>query len=420
MNRTTLIIVGVVGLILIIGVLLLSGVGRNPPAPVPVTLEFWGFGDDEAAWRPVMDAFHVVYPAITVRYIRLTDATYEDTLVNRLAAGSGPDVFLLKNLWLGKERDKIAVLPAASSPVSPAQFRATFVDGAGALVADDGGLISMPLSMDSLALFYNKDVFDAAGIAKPPATWDEFVAISRGLTKVAANGDIIKSGAALGTSRNVPYALELVSSLMLQQKDAIVGRDGHADLQHGAQQGLEFYASFANRANQNFSWTGRMASAQDAFAQGDAAMAFGTSNDLQSVLLKNPHLNFSIAPLPQFAGGVARTFGTYLFPAVSRVSTHQAAAWQFALFASSHDGAALYLGASGHPPARRDLIAAAPDAGATGVFSHQALIARDWPIPDESAVRRIFGDAIDSIASGTYTPSAALSRISEQLQLLLP
>lgn len=420
MNRTTIIIAGVVGLVLIIGVLLISGVGRNPPAPVPVTLEFWGFNDDEAAWLPVMDAFHAANPAITVHYKRLTDATYEDTLVNRLAGGTGPDVFLLKNLWLAKERDKIAVLPAASSPLSPAQFRATFADGADALVADDGGLIGMPLAMDSLALFYNKDVFDAAGIAKPPATWDEFVAISRGLTKVAGNGDIIKSGAALGTGRNVPYALELVSALMLQQKDAIVGHDKHTDLQHGAQQALEFYASFANRANQNFSWTSRMPDAFDAFAQGDAAMAFGTSSDLQNVLLKNPHLNLGIAPLPQFAGGAVRTFGTYIFPAVSRMSTHPNEAWRFALFVSSYNGAALYLGASGHPPARRDLIAAAPEAGAAGVFAHQALIARDWWIPDESAVRRIFGDAIDSIASGAYTPSAALGRISEQMQILLP
>lgn len=417
MNRTTLVIVGV---ILIIVLLLVFGVGGNPAAPVPVTLEFWGFGDDETAWTPVLDAFHARYPAITVTYKRFTDATYEDTLVNRLAAGTGPDVFLLKNLWLGKERDKIAVLPPASSPLSPAQFRATYVDGAGALVADDGGIVAVPLSMDSLALFYNKDIFDAAGIAQPPTTWDEFVSISRALTKVAGTGDIIKSGAALGASRNIPYAVELASALMLQQGDAIVDKDRNMDFQHGALPAMQFYASFADRSHQNFSWTGRMADALDAFAQGDAAMAFGTSRDLSRIMAKNPHINFGVAPLPQFAGATVRTFGTYTFPAVSRMSRHPSEAWQFALFMTSREGATLYLSATGRPPARRDLIAASPAAGAAGVFAKQALIARDWPMPEEQAVRRIWGEAIDAMASGTYSPAAGLSRISEQMQLLLP
>ena len=420
MNRSTLIIIGIVGIAVLVVMFVVFGVGRNPPVPTPVTIQFWGFGDDEAVWRPVLDAFHAQYPTITIAYKRFTEATYEDTLVNRLAAGSGPDVFLLKNLWLRKERDKIAALPAVSSPLSPAQFRAAFVDGADALIMGDGGIAGMPLAMDSLALFYNKDIFDAAGIAKAPQTWDEFTAVSRALTKVAANGDIVRSGAALGTGRNVPYALELASALMFQQRDAIVSRDGHTDLQHGAGQAMDFYASFANRASQNFSWTSHMPDALDAFAQGDAAMAFGTSRDMQSVVLKNPHLNFGVAPLPQFVGGASRTFGTFSFPAVSRMSSHLSEAWQFALFVSSHDAAALYLGASGRPPARRDLIAAAPKAGAAGVFAQQALIARDWPIPDEQAVRRIFSDAIDGIASGAYTPGAALGRINEQLQLLLP
>lgn len=420
MNRTALIVAGVIGVILIIVLLLVFGVGGNPAAPVPVTLEFWGFGDDETAWTPVLDAFHAQYPAISVTYKRFTDATYENTLVNRLAAGTGPDVFLLKNLWLGKERDKIAVLPAASSPLSPAQFRATYVDGASALVADDGGIVAVPLSMDSLALFYNKDTFDAAGIAQPPTGWDEFVKVSRSLTQVAGNGDIIKSGAALGTARNIPYAIELASALMLQQGDAIVSKDKHVDFQHGALPAMQFYASFGNRGNQNFSWTTRMADALDAFAQGDAAMAFGTSRDLSRIMVKNPHINFGVAPLPQFAGSVARTFGIYTFPAVSRMSSHPSEAWQFALFMTSREGAALYLSATGRPPARRDLIATAQQAGATGVFAKQALIARDWPMPDESVVRRIWGEAIDAMASGTYSPAAGLSRINEQMQLLLP
>jgi multiple sugar transport system substrate-binding protein len=421
MNRKPLIIAAIAGAVILVILFVFFGVGRKPAAPAPVTLEFWGFGDDDTVWTPVIDAFHAHNPGITVHYKRFVDTLYEDTLVNRLAAGTGPDVFLMKSTWLGRQRDKVAVLPPASSPLSPAQFRDTFVDGTTPLIAPDGSLAGVPLSMDSLALFYNKDVFDAAGIANPPATWDDFASVSRRLTTIASNGDILRSGAAIGAAKNVSYALEAISALIFQRKNTIVGPDGHLNLDDDkAGQAIAFYASFADRASPNFSWTGRMPESLDAFAQGTAAMAFGQSADVQRVVLKNPHLNFGVAPFPQLAGGAARTFGTYTFPAVSRVSAHPSEAWRWALYITSRDGASRYLQAAGRPPARRDLVATMPEGGISGAFSRQALIARDWIMPDESAVRRIFGDAIDGIASGAYSPLAALARIVGQLQLLLP
>ena len=38
------------------------------------------------------------------------------------------------------------------------------------------GIYALPLSIDTLAMIYNKDMFDSAGIATPPATWDDFEA----------------------------------------------------------------------------------------------------------------------------------------------------------------------------------------------------------------------------------------------------
>jgi ABC-type glycerol-3-phosphate transport system substrate-binding protein len=57
--------------------------------------------------------------------------------------------------------------------------------------------------MDSMVLYYNKDMFNAAGIVAPPTTWQEFQDDVKKLTLVDATGNIVRSGAAIGTAQNV-------------------------------------------------------------------------------------------------------------------------------------------------------------------------------------------------------------------------
>ena len=149
-------------------------------------------------------------------------------------------------------------------------------------------------------------------------------------------------------------------------------------------------------------------------------MTVGFAEDMDKIRAKNPHLNFGVSFLPQFGASSQRAYGAYLFPAVSRTSPHPETAWQFILYAASHDGAVAYGKLSGRPPARRDLVGTAPAGSVADIFARQALIARSWPIPDEPAVRRIFNDALDATANKTLTIPEALGRIREQLRLLLP
>ena len=43
----------------------------------------------------------------------------------------------------------------------------------------DGKLLAIPFTFDLRTLFYRTDLFEAAGIEEPPATWDEFVATAQ-------------------------------------------------------------------------------------------------------------------------------------------------------------------------------------------------------------------------------------------------
>lgn len=394
--------------------------GLTSSRPTPVELKFWGFEDDEGLWDGITRTFEEKYPYIKISYKRLDENNYEDILVNKLAEGSGPDVFFLKNSWLTKHGDKIYPLPQDYFRYYSKNFRADFVDVTEKeLITADSSIIGLPLFVDTLALFYNKDIFNQEGIAKPPTNWEEVIEISRRLTKTTPTGDIIRSGIPLGSLRNIDHAFEILSSLILQNGDSIIGRDGSMDISVRTKEAIEFFISFADPVQQNFSWSARLPDSLDAFADGNATMAFGFSSDIKRIKSKNPHLNFGIVSFPKAKDAASTvTYGKYFFPAVSRLSKYPGQSWQFILFAASEAGAEIYKN-SDKPPARRDLISAGTPEQNLDVFYRQTLTAANWPIPEERATVRIFQEVVDGIMQRSLSLDNIINLLSERLGLLM-
>lgn len=422
MPRLLYIAAGIAGVLVLILVVAIAGYGRRESAPEPVALEMWGVEDDAEDWRDVLSLFKKEYPYVTMTYKRFPSDTYEETLVNRLAEGKGPDLFLMPDTWLVKHRDKIFPLPKASNPLSQADLKRTFVDDpATRLITPEGDLLGLPMFVDSLALFYNTDMFEAAGIAQPPATWDDAAAVSQRLAIISPEGNVERTGLALGNAKNTDHAFEIISALILQRGNAIVRENKSIELNDRAAGAFALFSSFADAREKNFTWTSRMPASLDAFAAGQAAMAVGFASDMPRIRAKNPHLAFSVAPLPQFgADGTKRTLARFFFPAISRLSKQGSAAWQFIFFVTGKEPSAAYYKASGRPAARRDLITAGGKDGQDDVFFRQSLIARSWPVPDEQAARKIFHETLDAVAARTLTPGQAVGWLSNRLFQIMP
>lgn len=424
-SRTLLFIFIGIGVVIISVILIVSGVlpGKRAVKQSAATIEFWGF-EDEQLWRPILTSFRETFPLIIVNYRRVDESVYEETLLNRLAEGRGPDVFVLKNTWIEKHRDKIYPLPQEAFNFNVHDFKPLFVDMAGEeLVSEAGAILGAPLFIDSLALFYNKDVFNSAGIATPPTTWDALVSISTKLTKLSRAGDVIESGIALGTFENIEHAFEIISALMLQNGDSIITtqRGGASvSLQDPAVEAMAFYTSFANPNKKNFSWSPRLKNSVEAFAEGKTAMMFGFTEDRKRVLNLNPHFNLGVAPFPQLSNATRPiTFGRYYFPTVSRLSKNPYAAWQLALYLSVGRGAEMYSALTRLPPARRDMLDRKPPEEQLNAFWKQPLIAKSWPVPDDKYARLLFKEAIESVVNRSSDSPRAVERLGSQLELLL-
>ncbi|MCC6805021.1 MAG: sugar ABC transporter substrate-binding protein [Anaerolineae bacterium] len=154
---------------------------------VTLTFMFWGDPSAPAYWQPMVDAFIADgHPNVTVNFIHQPDE-YETKLQTLIAAGPGPDVFLLNSNQILRFADEGVILD--QQPYYDAagiNVDETFVDAA--IWRHNDELLTVAPSMHSIILFYNKSMFDAAGVAYPPTqadqawTWDQFVETARSLT----------------------------------------------------------------------------------------------------------------------------------------------------------------------------------------------------------------------------------------------
>jgi len=156
------IIIGV--LILAVFVLIIFLIfGGFSPGPKRVQLEFWGTYDDPYIFSDIIRDFKKIYPNISIRYRSIPFESYEKTVIDALAAGQGPDIWMIHSTWLPKHKDKLRPLPK-DLDYSLADFKNDFVDVAEKDLVDDGKIYAVPLYIDTLALYYNKDLFNSAGI----------------------------------------------------------------------------------------------------------------------------------------------------------------------------------------------------------------------------------------------------------------
>ncbi|MBI4836849.1 MAG: sugar ABC transporter substrate-binding protein [Candidatus Portnoybacteria bacterium] len=413
-------------IVLIIAGYLIYRYGFDPTPLARGAIKVWGFEDENIyKYSSFIKDFNARYPRINIDYIRKSPQNYERELLNALASGQGPDVFPIYHTWVSNYQDKIVPLPG--DLMSFKDYYDIFVDVASQDFVVDGSIWAVPFYVDTLALYWNKDFFNAAGIAQPPATWDKFLEAVKILTLRDANGNIVRAGTAMGAGANVDHASDILLLLMLQNGttmlDSQTGKAifNQSRLESGqnynpGEDALRFYTDFANSQKEVYTWNSLLGNSTDAFSAGRAATMINYSSAASEISQKTPYLNFAIAPVPQIKeGGVAVNYADYWGEAVWTGSKNQRVAWLFVLWQTSSDVQKSLLQMVKKPASRRDVITWQKGDPVLGVFASQALSARSWPQFDHVAISNIFTQMIDSVVMGQATTVEALGRAVNQL-----
>jgi multiple sugar transport system substrate-binding protein len=421
-SQKQVVIIGAgIGLVLVILILVFFNARQKANTTPPAKLTVWGTEDTASLGNLV-----IAYPYAQAHYVQVDPANYEAQLLSALAAGVGPDVFEISNRALPKWKSVLVPLqPPLSAQFGALQLAQYFPDVVAQDFVSDGQIYGLPLSVDTLALIYNKDLFNSAGIAIPPTTWDDFDADIARLRALNSQGQLTQAGAAIGGSTaSIPNAADLLSLLMLQNgaemTDNLFTSAKFAGSDGTGLTAFNFYLQFANAASPYYTWNDAMGDATASFVAGKTAILFGYQSDLANIKAKAPFLNIGIALMPQAKGAsVAVNYPKYN-GFVAAKAGQSVDAWNFILYltVSSGDGK-IYQGATGQPPALRNDIQSDMNDPNLSVFALQALTAKSWYEADPVKIDAIFGAAIRNVLDGAEDATKALKEAEVAVDQLM-
>ena len=439
--KNKIVFLGLVVLILVAGSAALIIFGRNVTPPA-VKMTFWGTYEDADVFKPLIKKYQEQFPYNQIKYVEIDYKDYEDRLQEEMLQNRGPSIFMIHNSWLPRyqKRSLLKPMPEKTTPdeeFALRDFQNRFVD----VVVDDfveqGQILAMPLYVDTLALYYNKDILNSAGIANPPSTWQDFLETVIQLTQKTEDEEIIRAGVALGTADNVNQSADILSLLMMQSGAEMVDRqeqkavfnemadldgDGKNEFSPG-QQALLFYTSFADPDSSNYTWNDWIDTPYsiDAFYQGKAAMIFDYAYNMETIRKKSPYLNFDIAPMPQHKDAQVKVdYADYWGLAVSSKSMVPDRAWHFINWLTKPENIKDYLALKeNRPTACRDLIEQQKQDLDLGVFAQQSLTARSWYQVDNFAIEEIMDNMIKSVVLEGKAISSAINEGVEQITYLM-
>jgi len=432
MDKKYYILGGILVLLLILaGVLFFTTSGPKPPSPSTDKLEltWWKTFEDSENVRELLTDYTATHKNVTVKFVKKEASTYEQELINALAAGAGPDIFSIHNDWLPKHADKISPMP--DQLMNLRTYKESFVDVATTDFVKDDQIYAIPIAMDVLALYYNKDLLGSSGISQPPATWPELVSDAQKITKVLKPGTFTRSGVALGTSNNVNRAVDILTLLMLQNGTKFYSDDfGRATFDQrqtipGSNQNfdpgaiaLAFYTQFADPAKVSYTWNVRSDLSVDAFTQGKLAMMLSFQYMQPVIQSKAPNLNWDVAAVPQISEEVSKVnFANYWGESVSKLSKLSLAAWDFLNFISSKDELTKYYAKHKLVASRKDIIPSQVADTDLGVFAEGALTARSVYKKDANLYEGVFVKMIDDVILRNTDAEEALSNAAQQINL---
>jgi ABC-type glycerol-3-phosphate transport system substrate-binding protein len=403
----------------------LFALARNKPSPNAVPLTMWGTVESKAVVALLGDLSQGK-DGMNISYIEKEDDEFESDLIAALARGEGPDMVLLPQDLILKQRDKFYVVPFEN--FSARAFKDSFI-GEGELYLTSAGVMGFPFSVDPLVMYWNRDMFADNGLPKPPTTWTEILDLAPKFAKKDDRGNITQSLVAFGEVRNVSHAKDIVSLLILQAGSPIVSYSGQGDLssvfdkrnENGlvpSEQALGFYTEFSNPGKPTYSWNRALPSDRTLFLGGKLGLYFGYASELLALREGNPNLNFDVALVPQ-AGSKKQTFGRMNAIALLKASPNLSAAYVAAVTLTNQEYHKKWIELSGLPPVRRDLLTQVPTDPYKAVFYQSALTANAWLDPYREATDGIFMRLVEDVTSGKYRVSESVAQASDDLANLL-
>lgn len=327
----------------------------SPPSAAS-TVSFVLFGDptETAGYETLVEQFEAANPDVDVE---LGPVASQDDLLARLttgfAGGQPPDVFLINYRSYGQFADQGVLAPVADRlAASEVIAEDDFADAALEAFRFDGEeLTCLPQNVSSLAVYYNVDLFEAAGVPLPAPgwSWDDFLSAAQALTGDGTYG--------LGTQASLIRLAPFVWSAGGELVDDPTAPSSLTLDDQAARAGVDFFLDLQSVHNVVPPETEEQAHESEArFLDGDLGMYLNSRRAVPT-LRTIESFEWDVAPIPVGPSGESVSIlhgDAYCMSAESAV---QDATWRFVEYANSPEGQAILAESGRTVPSRTDVAA---------------------------------------------------------------
>jgi multiple sugar transport system substrate-binding protein len=342
-----------------------------------ITYSIWGDPQEIKNQQAIVDAFHVASPKITVKVTVSDWEPYWDKLQTSIAGGDAPDVFAMDGPLFPDYQTRDVLLDLKPFIARDGYDLGQLADQAVADFTTPDGQFGLPRDMNVVALYYNKKMFDTAGIAYPDGTWDwaKLTEVAKQLTLKGANGKTTQWGFYTESTDMENYWSELVwqnggDIVSADHKTSLVGSDQAAG-------GIQFLQDliWKDKVMPDAAITDALG---DAFEQGQAAME--ANGSWLVATHQAAGLDFGIAPLPKGPAGQATSINP-TGAVVYKGTKSPDAAWEFVKYLASPAAQTKLMELKASLPANKEVLAGPFGASFDGakVFADAIAYARIKP-----------------------------------------
>jgi len=483
-NKRFRIIGGIVVFLIITLIIFL--IFRNPPEP-PQTLQaqgtlLWWNTHSHPIYQEIVADFNKLYEATGID-VELKEIDYQNgeiyyqNLLLEMVRGTAPDIFTLKNDDIPAFREFLMPMTGLvyqnqlSDTFLVETYKSEFVD----LVVKDtvyrDEIFGVTTYVDNLQLYFNKDILNQSGIPVQPKTWTDLETTLSTLNKRETdNLTFSQSAIALGTGLNVKNGdlirdtnlanfQDIVPTLIFQNGNPIydslqgastLGSDkNQTDLESNritddnffdidqnlpAFNALEYFLSFTELNNRNYSWSLEQNNSREAFLQGRVAYLIDYRGFENIIQQRNSRLNYGVTELPQLDLENKKTYGKYFvdvlnnqlqrgvgdFPENYNFRVKKDVAKEFLYYLSTSEVQEKINAARSLPASRKNLIDQQKQGDKNlAIFADGALYADNYYKPDPKAVEAMWGELLYSYHYENVPLEEALSKAVSQYNLLI-
>lgn len=391
-----------------------------------IEIEYWqyNFAARVDAMDQLIAQFEEANPNIKVIHnADIPYAEFRDKIAASVPAGVGPDVATLFYGWQSAWIDSGYLVPLPEDAFPPAMVSEEFSPMVQASFVG-GTLYTLPTAVRALALFYNRDLMEAAGLDpnSPPTTLDELQDQAVACTQRDDEGDLVVQGFVADPSAQDHHWFREV---LVRQFGGIPYTDDYSQVLYNDDAGLQawnyllsFHTELATGDRDLFDGS------TNAFVGGHVCFHVDGSFRLGTIANNNPDMNFGVTELPEH-NGVKSTFGSYWTHGLTKKAAADQARFdasvKFLQFITSADAGALWVDIVGELPAQLEagsnpelLADEKLGAFAAGLeYSHATFFA------DESQQRQAIIDSFDMVVLTDEDPAAALQIAADADQEVL-